>query len=157
MKSIKAILFYVCFMASFISVAAQTEKVFMNKQETNKPVLFASLPEKITISKDNLQYLFGSPLGKSVSLKAADNNNFEFAGEIISSESKYGNSIQSIVMRCTNYEGANFTVSKITNADGAVSYVGRIVSMQHADIYELHQEAGKFILAKRKLNDLMSE
>jgi hypothetical protein len=157
MKNSKAILFYLCLMIAGISVSAQTEKELNQKQDQDKPVLFANLPEKISVSKDNLQNLFGSPLGKSITLKAVDNNNFEFNGEIISAENKYGNAIQSIVIKCSNYDGANFTLSKITNEDGAISYVGRIVSLHHADVYELKQEASKFVLIKRKTNDLINE
>jgi hypothetical protein len=157
MKSLCTTAFCVCVTIFSLSATAQNEKVTVNQPDLNKPKLFASLPDKITVSSDNLNNLFTSSIGRSVNVDMTDNHALGFEGEVISTTSKYDNSIQSIVIRSTNYNGARLTISKITSADGVVSYSGRIISMQHDDIYELKKEADNFVLVKRKFNDLVNE
>jgi hypothetical protein len=62
-----------------------------------------------------------------------------------------------MVIRSTNYDGARFTLSKITNVDGTTFYSGRIMSFRHSDILELKNQDGHLILEKRKYNDLVNE
>lgn len=157
MKSLCTTAFCVCVTIFSLSATGQNEKVLVNQPDLNKPKLFASLPDKITVSSDNLNNLFASSIGRSVNVDMTDNHALGFEGEVISTTSKYDNSIQSIVIRSTNYNGARLTISKITSADGVVSYSGRIMSMQHDDIYELKKEADNFVLVKRKFNDLVNE
>ena len=157
MKSLYTTVFCVCSTILSLQAAAQTEKVPVNKPDLNKPALFASLPDKIAVSSDNLNNLLSSSIGRSVSVDMASDHDMGFEGEVISTTSKYNNSIQSIVIRSTNYNGARLTISKITGADGAITYSGRIISMQHGDVYELQKEADNFVLVKRKFYDLLNE
>ena len=157
MKNLCTATICVCITLSGLSSSAQNQKIPINQPDYNKPMLFASLPDKIPVSTDNLNSLFSVSVGKQVSVVTTDTHEFKFDGEVVSAASKYENRIQSLVIRSTNYNGANFTVSRITNAQGLVSYTGRIISMQHGDLYELKKEADNFVLVKRKFYDLVNE
>lgn len=157
MKNFCTAAFCVCITLYGLSASAQNNKIPINKPDYSKPMLFAKLPDKIPVSNDELNSLFSTSLGRSVSVNMKDSHGLKFEGEVISTASKYENSIQSLVIRSTNYNGARFTISKITNAEGVVTYTGRIMSMQHGDLYELQKEADKFVLVKRKFYDLVNE
>lgn len=142
-----------CSLGSF----AQENKAPVNEPDLNKPRLFTGLPERIQLSADDISNLFGNPLGRAATLKLTDDNRFQFEGEVISSSSKYENRIQSVVIRSTNFNGANLTLSKITGSDGSVKYRGRIISFAHGDLYELENQNGQYVLVKKNFYDLINE
>lgn len=148
-----------CVTVSFYSLcsSAQTEKIPLNEPNHNKPKLFQNLPDNIPVSMDNIINLFGSPTGRSVSLNLSDRSPFQFEGDVVSSVSKYENTIQSVVIRSSNYNGARLNISRITDENGNISYTGRIISMQHGDLYELKKVNHEYILVKRKFYDLVNE
>src|SRR5207247_9470550 len=43
----------------------------------------------------------------------------------------------SVVIRSTNRVGARLVFTKITDADNTIKYIGRIISLQHGDSYEI--------------------
>jgi hypothetical protein len=81
----------------------------------------------------------------------------QFAGDVVSTINKYANSMQSVVVRSNNFNGASLSVTKIIAVDGKVSYVGRIISFKHGDVYELQSQNNELVLVKRKFNDLVNE
>jgi hypothetical protein len=142
---------------SFCSSAQTGNTVKVNEPNYNKTKLFQELPEKIQVSMDNISGLFNGEVGRTVSLNLSGDESFLFSGDVVSTVSKYENSIQSVVVRSTNYPGARLTVSKITDANGNISYTGRIISMQHGDLFELKNDNNQFVLVKRKFHDLVNE
>lgn len=142
---------------SLCSSAQTGNTVKVNEPNYNKSKLFENLPEKIQVNMDNLSGLFSEQVGGSVSLNLSGDESFRFNGDVVSVVSKYENTIQSIVVRSTNYPGARLTVSKITGANGTISYTGRIISMQHGDLFELKNVNNQFELEKRKFHDLVNE
>ena len=148
-----------CVTVSFYSLysSAQSEKIPLNEPNYNKPKLFQNLPDNIPVSLDNISNLFGSPMGRSVSLNLSDRSTFQFEGDVVSSVSKYENTIQSVVIRSTNYNGARLNISRITDENGNISYTGRIISMQHGDVYELKKVNDEYMLVKRNFYDLINE
>jgi hypothetical protein len=142
---------------SLCSSAQTGNTVPVNEPNYNKTKLFQGLPEKIQVSMDNISSLFSEQVGRSVSLNLSGDESFRFNGDVVSVVSKYENTIQSVVVRSTNYSGARLIVSKITDANGNISYTGRIISMQHGDLYELKNVNNQFVLEKRKFHDLVNE
>ncbi|MEI2739836.1 MAG: hypothetical protein V9F01_13765 [Chitinophagaceae bacterium] len=141
-----------------LNSSAQTGDVIpLNEPNLNKPKLFQNLPDNIPVRMDNIISLFGIGVGQQVSMSMSDVTPFQFEGNVVSAVSKYENSIQSVVVKSTNYPGARFTISKITDENGNISYRGRILSMQHGDMYELKGDNNQFILIKRKFYDLVNE
>ncbi|MBU9937672.1 MAG: hypothetical protein KTQ13_13540, partial [Ferruginibacter sp.] len=61
---------------------------------------------------------------------------------------KYDN-LQSAVIKSAAYHNSIFSISRITNKDNTVSYVGRIVNKNYFDGYELKRDAaGNYRLVK---------
>lgn len=129
----------------------------INEPNYNKPRLFSGLPDNIPVSIESLSSLLYKPVGEEISVGLAGGEQFVFEGKIVSTTTKYGNSIQSVVVRSTNFNGAVLSFSKITNADKSNSFTGRIVSLQHGDLYELKNQNGQFVMAKKNFYDLVNE
>ena len=158
MKNLRTIA--VCLSMSLYSLCsfAQTgDVVRVNEPNYNKPKLFQDLPDNIPVSLDNISSLFNTQVGRSVSLNLSGDESFMFEGDVVSAVSKYENTIQSVVIRSTNYNGARLTISMITDAKGSISYTGRIISMQHGDLYDLKNINNQLVLVKRKFYELVSE
>ena len=136
---------------------AQDKPVPVNEPDYNKPKLFDGHPASIRLSADEIGGLFSTALGKSATLQLSDDTRFRFEGEVVSSANQPGNSTQSLVIRSTNFNGATFTISKTTGANGTVSYRGRIISFKHGDLYELQSQNGQYMLVKRNYYDLVNE
>lgn len=157
MKNLRTIALCVSILFYSLCSSAQKTSIPINEPDYNKSKLFQDLPDNIPVSMDILTSLFGSPVGRSVNLNLSDKSTFQFEGDVVSSVSKYENTIQSVVIRSTNLNGARLTISRITDASGNISYTGRILSMQHGDMYELKNINNEFVLVKRKFYDLVNE
>ena len=121
----------------------------------NRPSLFQNLPEKISCRINDLSSLLESEIGKTISFSFTGTLNFQ--GVVSSVASKFDNTLQSVVVRSTNFPGAALSFSKIVKEDGTFSYVGRILSFQHGDAYEISQENGQYFFVKKGFYDLVNE
>ncbi len=156
MKNLRAPILCVCITLYSLCSFAQNQELRSNGPNSSRPKLFQSLPENISVNAANLNNLLNVPVGQAVSINLSDNSQFQFEGRVVSVSSQENN-IQTVVIRSTNYNGARMTLSKIINADGTISYSGRILSFQHADLLELKNQDGHYTLVKRKFNDLINE
>jgi len=143
----------------FTVAAFAQSKDPINKPDQNKPSLFAGFPDKIPVDINELKTVFSNAAakGNNAALKFADNKLPGFSGKIVSTASKYNNSIQSVVIRSTQFNGATLTLSSSTTTDGAASYTGRIISFQHGDLYVLQKENDKYYLIKKKYDEIINE
>ena len=121
----------------------------------NRPTLFQNLPNKISCRINDLSALLESEIGQPVSFLLADN--LSFKGVVSSVASKFDNTLVSVVIRSTNFAGAALSFSKITKEDGTYNYVGRIISFQHGDAYEIRLENGQYFFVKKGFYDLVNE
>lgn len=146
----------ICILFSGIHSQAQAP---INEPDLHKPRLFDNLPAEIPVSTVELKGLLAqnAVAGKEVSVKFADAKRSAFAGQIVSAASKYGDKLHSVVVRSTNFKGAMMTISAITLEDGSVAYKGRIISFQHADLYELEKKNDQYILVKKNYYELVNE
>lgn len=136
-----------------LSASAQQDRIPINEPNEKKPLLFNDLPSHIAVQTDRISSLFSAEPGQAVTL---DLPSFHFEGLVMSVVTKYENTIQTIIIRSTNYEGARLTVSKINGPDGT-SYTGRIMSREHGDVYELKQVNSNLALVKERYNKLVNE
>jgi len=157
MKNLRTSMLCVCITIFSLSAFAQDQRIPINEPNENKPKLFNSLPDYVLVNITNLGTLLNAPVGQDVNINLGVESPFKFEGRVVSTASKYENTIQSVVIRSTNYQGARLTFTKIINPDGSISYTGRIISFQHGDLYELKNQNGQFALIKRKFNDLVNE
>ena len=145
-----------CFSLSLycITSSAQQKTIPLNEPDLNKPELFKQSPDKIPLEVFEVASLLTTPVGESVVL---DLPSFRFEGNVISAVSKYSNSMQSVVIRSSNYEGATLTVTRTADKSGNISYTGRIISMKNGDLYELKQVDYGFALVKNKFYKVVVE
>ena len=128
---------------------SQEQKIPLNEPDQNKPRLFSNLPDKIPVTLTNIDNILSAPVGRNSQFRLSEDNTLQFAGEVVSTASKYNNSIQSVVIRSDDFNGARLTISKITNPDGSIRYSGRIISFKHGDLYELENQDGQLVLVKK--------
>lgn len=157
MKNLRTSLLCVCITLYSLCSFAQNQTIPINEPDYNKPKLFQNLPDNISVSVDKLNSLLDNPVGRGINMNLSDKSQFQFEGQVVSVASKYENSIRSVVIRSTNYNGAMLTLSRITNADGTITYAGRLMSFQHGDLFELQTKDGNLILVKKNFYDLVNE
>ncbi len=144
---------------SAFTAQAQQAKSPVNEPDLNRPKLFASLPERIAVSKADLQSLISNnpETGKTVSLSLNGKLAGSFDGKVVSTASKYNNKMQSIVIRLSSFNGATFSLTSSLQSDGSHKYTGRIISFQHGDLYELQSTGDQYFLVKKNFYDLVNE
>jgi hypothetical protein len=116
----------ICLFLYFICHQSNAQKLPVREPDMNRPYLFQNLPTKISCRINDLSALLQSEIGKPVSFLLVDNLNFQ--GVVSSVASKFDNTLNSVVIRSTNFPGAALSFSRITKEDGTFSYVGRIIS-----------------------------
>ena len=103
-------------------------------QTNAKPKQFSNFPEKINCSEQELASIFNATPGQVISLSFS--NNFIFTGNVTSNIAKYAN-LQSAIIVSPDYFNTVFSVSRTTNNDGSISYIGRIINKNYFDGFEL--------------------
>jgi len=155
MKSLKTLVLSFLLSLVYFHSSAQTETVPLNEPDYNKPKLFADLPQRMQLKMAEMETLFVATIGSTINKQVSEQ--FRLQGTVVSVFDGQDASIKSVVIRATNRAGAIFTFTRITNADGSYSYIGRMISRQHSDAYELVKENDQYILSKTGLYDLFAE
>lgn len=145
----------ICLSLLFICLQSNAQKPPVREPDMNRPTLFQNLPNKISCRINDLSALLELGIGKPISFSLIDNLNFQ--GVVSSVASKFDNTLNSVVIRSTNFPGAALSFSRITKDDGTFSYVGRIISFQHGDSYEINLENGQYYFVKKAFYDLVNE
>lgn len=120
-----------------------------------KPKQFANYPSVISCSEAELSKAFNSSPGQAISLSFSDN--FSFSGNVTSNISKYNN-LQSAVLNSPVFNNTIFSISKLTNADHSITYVGRIINRNYFDGYELKKDiTGNYKLLKIETDKVIQD
>ena len=115
-------------------------------QTGTKPKQFSNYPDVINCSEAELSKIFTAAAGQNINLSFSDN--FSFAGPITSLVVKYSN-LQSANIKSPLFNNSLLNISKRTNEDNSITYVGRIVNMDYFDGYELTKNTnGNYQLIK---------
>lgn len=125
----------------------------LNEPDLKKPRLFNSLPDRVPVESTLLKSLISGSEGSSIQLPMGKTS---LEGTIISTSFKYNN-IRSVLIRSSNFNGASMTLSSSTTPDGTVKISGRILSMQHGDLFELHNEKGTYVFVRKEFYDVINE
>jgi|SRR5215831_11821405 len=141
-----------CIILCSLSVSAQND-VPINQPDLNKPKLFSDLPDRIDFNPTQLVNLFNLQLGDNASVVLT--TSFTLVGPVVSTANN-ANAV-SVVIKCTNRPGARLTFTRVTNDDNTVKYIGRIISLQHGDTYEIIAENNHYYFQKKGLYDLVNE
>lgn len=133
---------------SFNSVAAQviTER---------RPDLFSAFAKTINFPKTELEKIFITAEGSIIKLSLG--GNVGLTGVITSSTQRYHN-LKSVIVKLNNLDNTVLGISKRTNDDNSISYVGRIINTKYADAFELKTDAnGNYFINKIKTADLIED
>lgn len=141
----------VCLFVS--TVAFSQDPTLVKQQIPEKPLLFAALPDKFECSLPELEKASASRTSDKITLQFGK---FIFTGEVIARVQRTEN-LQSINIRSTNYPGALFNISIITQADNSKKISGRIIHPKSGDVLILTEENNRYFLRKQSQKFFMTE
>jgi hypothetical protein len=122
---------------------------------TPKPKIFSNFPDIINCSESELSKVFSASVDQNVTLSFSDN--FLFSGAVTGNVVKYAN-LQSAVIKSPVFGDAIFALSKITNANGSINYIGRIINKKYFDGYELKKnELNNYQLIKIETDKVIQD
>lgn len=148
MKNLFTLALCACLTISCLHSSAQSAA------NESKPKLFSAIANSFTVDVNQMAELLNKEAGTTVNL--ALGTAMQFQGTIVSTSNEYDGGLSSIVIRSTNYPGARLTFTR-SISNGLTVYSGRILSMQHADIFELKSQNGQYLFTKKNLEDLVNE
>jgi hypothetical protein len=157
MKNLRTSLLCVLTLLSALLTTAQENKIPINEPDHNKPRLFDALPSRIPVSVSELNAILDAPMGRNASIALGEETGMRFDGEVVSVATQPDDQVRSVVIRSNNYNGARLTLSRISRPDGTISFVGRIISFKHGDLFELKNESGSLVLVKKNYHELVNE
>ncbi len=114
-----------------------TAAVHSQTQNSSKPKIFAAFPNTINCSVAEFSNAFAATEGQRLILAFSDN--FKFSGTVVSNIIKYSN-LQSLVIKSDDADNTIFHLSKQTNPDNSISFVGRIMNSNASDGYEIKKD-----------------
>jgi len=153
MKNLRTTLLCACMLVCSVYSFSQTGTARVNEPNMNKPMLFTSLPDKININPESFFTQLTSQ-GNDVSVNIGDK--MPFQGKVVSASLGSESDVSSVVVRSANFPGARLIFSKAV-IEGKTMYSGRIISMDHGDLYELQTTDGQYVFVKKKFYDLINE
>jgi hypothetical protein len=118
-----------------------------------KPALFRNFPERLTVSKLQLDQVFADRSGL---IKLPADKGISFEGTVMEKVQKNPN-VTSINIRLHNYDSSLLNVSRIVHSDLTVTYQARIVNRKSGDILILRNEGGEFFFTREKQSLVMVE
>ena len=120
-----------------------------------RPQLFAAFAKTINFPKTELEKIFTTPEGRTIKLSLGEN--VGLTGVVTSSIQRYHN-LQSVVIKLNNLDNTIFGISKRTNDDNSISYVGRIINTKYADAFEVKCDAnGNYFINKTNTANLIED
>ncbi len=128
---------------------------YSQTKRSSKTPLFENFPTTIKCTEPQLSSMFTAAKGQRVNLSLGDN--LTLSGPVLSNQAKYSN-LQTIVIKLPAFKDALFSLSKQTDAQHNINYVGRIMNPQYTDGYELTRNAdGNYQLTKIDLEKIFVE
>ncbi len=126
-----------------------------NISSTQAQRLFDKVPKEIEFDHSAISSVFSYNPGTAISVKFSDE--FHITG-ILKSNNKIYNNLQSVLIECTNYKNLKFFISKRVNQDLSISYIGRMISKDIEDGFEVvDSKPGKSVLRKIMLKEMIVE
>ncbi len=159
MKNLRNCAVCVCFSIISLCAFAQTEtRPPVNEPDYNKPRQFDNLPARIPVNINSISSLFNSTIGVEVGIGISeDPSTLRIEGQVIANSLTNNEKQQNVVIRSSNFNGSGFTISKIIETDGSVTYNGRIINLKFGDLYSLEKDKEGYVLVKKNFYDLINE
>jgi hypothetical protein len=128
-------------------IARSQQLPYIDQHPEEKPALFASLPDKFSVSPSLLKQLFTSSDNNHLSINIS--KQFIVEG-IVLEKVKISAQQESINIRCTNYANALLNISIIRLPNNKIRYTGRIISPKHGDVLTLVEEKEQYYFTRQK-------
>lgn len=143
----------------YSAVASAQSRIPLNEPDNNRPKVFSNLPDQIPVDINEMRNFVqgNTEAGAGVQLRSANNRLSGFSGKIVSSASKFQNSMRSVVVKLDNFNGATLTLTSSEQPDGTVIYTGRIINFKSGDLYELQKVNDGYFLVKKNYYELVNE
>ena len=122
---------------------------------SSRPLLFSNFSANIPTAAAELNKAFLSAEGSLIQLNFT--KNFSITGTIFSSIQRYNN-LSSVIIKIPSLQNSLLSISKRTNDDNTITYVGRIINEKYADGYELKKDNyGNYTFNKIKTEELIQD
>ncbi len=135
------------------TLACMSVALSSNCQSSTLPVKhtpeksFNQLPDKISCPESTLKNIFSASVNNN--LRVDFGSSFKIEGTVVAKTIVAADQI-SINIRCNNFKNAMLNISKLTQPNGTISYVGRIASPHHGDVLLLWEENGQYTFIRQK-------
>lgn len=116
----------------------------LNQPVSNKPLLFASLPQKLECNLEEIDKLFMSEPSQKLQLQL---NNQLYLDGVVAEKVQQSPEVLSINFKSVNYSGALFNISRIIQ-NGTIRYSGRIVNKENGDVLMMIKDKEKYYFTK---------
>jgi hypothetical protein len=136
-------------------ICADAQPLPINEPDYFKPQVFAHLPKVMDLNIPDLETLFSIPVGGTVNRNISPL--LPIKGTVVSKSDPFNNKVQSVVVRSAVQRSVVFTFSKVQEEDGSFRYLGRIMSLENSDAYEIEFENNKYVLKRKHLYDIINE
>lgn len=128
---------------------------FAQQPTAVKPKVFDNLPASITISESLLQSFFSLSPNQETTLDFG--SSFTFPCKVLSKQAKFNN-LQTVIVKSPSFGNAIFQVSRITNDDNSISFVGRIMNEKAFDGFAIKKDSdGTYKLEKFETGKILDE
>ena len=128
---------------------------FTQQTTAAKPRVFDNQPSSITISENLLQSFFSLSPNQETILDFG--SSFKFPCRVLSKQAKYNN-LHTVIVKSSLFGNAIFQVSRITNDDNSISYVGRIMNERAFDGFAIKKGSdGTYKLEKFETGKILDE
>jgi len=120
-----------------------------------RPQLFSAFAKSIHFPKTELEKIFTTSEGRTIKLSLGEN--VGLTGIVTSSIQRYHN-LQSVIIKLNNLDNTVLGISKRTNGDNSITYIGRMINTKYADAFELKPDAnGNYFIKKKNTADLIED
>lgn len=113
-------------------------------QVSSKPLLFASLPQRLECNLEEIDKLFMSEPDQKLQLQL--NNHLQLDG-VVAEKVHRSPEVISINFKSINYGGALFNISRIIQ-NGTIRYTGRIINKDNGDVLMMIKDKEKYYFTK---------
>ncbi len=152
MKNLYALAYMSMLLLCAYNVHAQVSPP-VNQHVADKPLLFASLPQKFECNLEEVDRLFMAEPSQKILLQL--NSQLRLDG-MVSEKVQPSPEVLTINFKPNNYKGAIFNISRIIQ-NGTIRYVGRIVSKENGDVLTMVKENEKYYFTKQAQKFTMVE
>ncbi|HRE52184.1 MAG TPA: hypothetical protein PK339_12225 [Flavitalea sp.] len=142
-----------CLLPCAVAWAQQT-RLPLHQKKTDKPLLFAALPERFECDAAEISALFSREINERFSTSLSDRLLLE---GLVIDKMLDNRGVLSVNIRLQNYDNALFNLTLRLQANNTASIQGRILHPRYGDALMLTKENNTFYLYKRDQRLVMPE